>query len=90
MSFHLQFLLPVEIEVHTVPHFKGTISGKVEPEGLECDGIFIFYQVRPKLDRLLHKMGFVDSDMHTTVHIKILSLKTLSCLLPHAIVLYTP
>ena len=40
---------------------------KVESGGIECDGIFIFQQVRPKLGCLLHKTGFVDSDMHTTV-----------------------
>ena len=34
---------PVEIEVHTVPHFKITINTKVEPERLECDGISISY-----------------------------------------------
>ena len=59
--------MPVEIEVHTVPHFKASINAKVEPERLECDGIFISYEVRPKLGHLLHNMGFVDSDMHTTV-----------------------
>ena len=35
--------VPIEIEVNIVPHFKATINAKVEPEGLECDGIFISY-----------------------------------------------
>ena len=35
--------VPVEIESPTVSHFKATINAKVEPEGLECDGIFISY-----------------------------------------------
>ena len=39
----------------------------MEPEGLEYYGIFIFYQVRPKLEPLLHTTGFVISDMHTIV-----------------------
>ena len=58
--------MPVEIEVHTVPHFKVPINAKVEPEGLECHCIFIFYQMRPNLGCLLHKTWFVDFDMHTT------------------------
>ena len=48
----------VEVEVYTVPHFKATINAKVEPEGLECDDIFISYLARPNLGHLLHKMGF--------------------------------
>ena len=59
--------MPVEVEVHTVPHFKATINAKVEPEGLECDGIFISYKAMSKIGHLLHKTGFVDSDLHTTV-----------------------
>ena len=45
-SFQLQpsiIPVPVEIEIHTVPHFKATINTKVEPEQLGCDGIFISY-----------------------------------------------
>ena len=55
------------MEVHTVPHFKSTINFKVDPEGLECDGIFISHHARSKIGHLLHKTGFVHSDMHTTV-----------------------
>ena len=39
--------MPVEIESCTVSHFKATINAKVEPEGLESDGIFISYLARP-------------------------------------------
>ena len=56
--------MPVEIEVHTVPHFKGTINAKVESEGLECDD-FLFFT---KLGHLLHNTEFINSEMHTTVH----------------------
>ena len=37
------YIIPVlgEIEVQTVPDFKATVNAKMEPEGLECDGIFI-------------------------------------------------
>ena len=59
--------MPVEIESCTVSHFKATINAKVEPEGLESDGIFIFYYARPKIGHLLHKTDFVHSDTHTTV-----------------------
>ena len=56
--------MPVEIEVHTVPHFEATIDAKVEQEGLECNGIYIIYHIRLHLGLLLHKTGVVDSDMH--------------------------
>ena len=59
--------MPVEIESRTVSHFKATINATVKPEGLESDGIFISYQARPKIVHLLHKRGFVYSDIHTTV-----------------------
>ena len=61
--------MPVEIESRTVSHFKATINATVKPEGLESDGIFISYQARPKIVHLLHKRGFVYSDMHTTVKV---------------------
>ena len=31
--------MAVEIESHTVSHFKAPINAKVGPDGLECDGI---------------------------------------------------
>ena len=31
--------MPVEVEVHTVPHFKAAVNGKVEPRGPEHGGI---------------------------------------------------
>ena len=68
--------MPVEIEGHTVPHFKATMNVKVEPEGLEHEGIFIANQARPNLGHLLHKTGFVDSDMHNTVYTYIYELNT--------------
>ena len=65
--------MPVEIESRTVSHFKATINATVKPEGLESDGIFISYQARPKIVHLLHKRGFVYSDMHTTVSLDFIS-----------------
>ena len=32
--------MPVEIEVHTLPHFKAPVNSKVEPWGLDGAGIF--------------------------------------------------
>ena len=57
------------MEAHTVPHFKATINTKVWPEQLGSDGISISYKARPKIGHLLHKRGFVYSDMHTTVRL---------------------
>ena len=67
----------VEIEVQTVPNFKGTINVKMEPGEQECDGIFNLHQMTPNLGCLLLKTGFGDSDMHTTaqyvyIHLKIM------------------
>ena len=64
--------MPVEIEVHTVPHFKGTINAKMEPEGLECNGISIFYQVGQKLGCFLNKTKYFNSLLHTLVRSLIL------------------
>ena len=33
--------MPVEVEDHTVPHFKAQISGKVDLSEPECRGIYI-------------------------------------------------
>ena len=33
--------MPVEIEVHTVSHFKATIYGTIEYQGLERAGTFM-------------------------------------------------
>ena len=62
------------MEAHTVPHFKATINTKVWPEQLGSDGISISYKARPKIGHLLHKTGFVYSDMHTTVDYHFLSI----------------
>ena len=39
---HLSFIIPVpiEVEVHTVPHFKAPVNAKVGPGGLKCGGTF--------------------------------------------------
>ena len=70
--------VPVEVEVHTVPHFKAPVNSKLEPQGPEHGGIFISLNTRSKIGQLLHKSGHFDSDMHTTVG-QIWPKKRLSC-----------
>ena len=60
----------VEVEVHTVPHFKAPVNIKLELQGPEYGGIFISLNTRSKIGQLLHKSGHFDSDMHTTVFSK--------------------
>ena len=59
--------MPVEVEVHTVPHFKAPVNSKVEPRGPVHVVNSIFQNTRSKMGHLLHKSGYCDSDMHTTV-----------------------
>ena len=33
--------MPIEIEIHTVPHFKAPVNSKLDPKGKEHGGIFI-------------------------------------------------
>ena len=33
--------VPVEVEIHTVPHFKAPVNNKLEPRGPEHGGILI-------------------------------------------------
>ena len=33
--------VPVEVEVHTVPHFKAAVNAKVGPRGLKCGSTFM-------------------------------------------------
>ena len=58
--------MSVEVQVHTVPHFKGLISG-IDDVGNWCDSTFILCYSILKTAILLHKRGFVDSQMATTV-----------------------
>ena len=59
--------MPVEVEVHTVPHFKAPVNIKLEAQEPEHGGIFMSLNTRSKIGQLLHKFGHFDSDMHTTV-----------------------
>ena len=60
--------MPVEIEGHTVPHFKGPIYAKLELWGLEYGGTFSIQTSLLNIGCLLHKMEFVQREITTTVH----------------------
>ena len=60
-------IVPIEVEVCTLPHFKGPVNGKVEPIGPEYGGIYIFQNIRLKTGDFHHKLSHFDFDMHTTV-----------------------
>ena len=57
----------VEIEGHTVPHFKAPVYAKVELWGLECGGIFSIQTSLLDISHLLHKTGFVKTESVGTV-----------------------
>ena len=59
--------MPVEIEGHTVPHFKAPIYAKLELWGLEYGGTLSIETIFLNIGRLLHKMGFVQREIATTV-----------------------
>ena len=59
--------MPVEMKVQTVPHFTAPINSKVEPWGLEGDGIFMKWNSIVNLSRLVHKTGFFETEAVATV-----------------------
>ena len=69
--------MPVEIKVHTVPHFKAPVNAKVEPWGLEGDGMFTKWNSIVNLSRLVHKTGFFETEVVTTAVHCMFDLKTL-------------
>ena len=59
--------VPVDVEVHTLPHFKAPINGKVDLWGPECGGTFILYYSLVKIGHLLHKSRPVPFVFSSTV-----------------------
>ena len=59
--------MPVEVEVQTVPHFKAPVNAKVELWVLECGGTFIIQSSLLKVVCLVHKLGFVATEVVGTV-----------------------
>ena len=62
----------VEIEGHTVPHFKFPVYAKVELWGLECGGIFRIQTRLLNISYLLHKTRFVKTESVGTVNAQLL------------------
>ena len=63
------FLIPLEVQGHTVPHWKGLITVKYEPRGLKCGRTLNICQAFLKGTNLLHKRGLCPFPMASTVHI---------------------
>ena len=55
------------LKVYTVAHWKTLIHGRDGSRGLSCGSTFSICQDALKIDTLLHKWGFVDSQMKTTI-----------------------
>ena len=49
--------MPLEVQGHTVPHFKALFSGKLDARRLECDSIFTFYYLLLKILFQYIKLG---------------------------------
>ena len=57
----------VEIEGHTVPHFKAPVYAKMELWGPECGGTFSIQTSLLNISHLLHKTSFVKTESVGTV-----------------------
>ena len=63
--------MPVEIEGHTVAYFKAPIYAKLELWGLEYGGMLSIQTSLLNIGCLLHKVGFIQREIATTVSVKI-------------------
>ena len=71
MNFQLWpvlFLIPLELQGQTVPHWKALRYGKDESRGLSYDRTLSICQDVLKSGNLLHKRGLDYSQSHTTVN----------------------
>ena len=59
--------MPVKVEVHIVPHFKAPVNAKVELWRLACGGTFTVQTSLLKIGCLVHKLGFVATEVAGTV-----------------------
>ena len=57
----------VEIEGHTVPHFKAPVYAKMELWGIECSGTSSIQTSLLNISHLLHKKGFIPTEVATIV-----------------------
>ena len=56
----------VEVEDYTVPHFKAPVYAKMELLGLKFDSTFSVQTSLLNISHLLHKTGFVPTEVGTT------------------------
>ena len=68
------FLIPLEVEGHTVPHWKALRCGKFELRDLSCGSTYIICQIKTSI--LIHKQDFVDSQMIAIVLSRLLIVKS--------------
>ena len=59
---------PPFLDLIKVPHWKGLKYGQYESRGLNYESTFIICQDILKNDNLLHKWGFIDSQLVATVY----------------------
>ena len=64
-------LIPIDQKTYTVPHLKALDSGKYESREPSCGSTFNIGQGILTITNLLHKQGFVDSQLLRTVPIYI-------------------
>ena len=58
----------VKIEGHTVHHFEAPVYAKMELWGVKCGGTFSIQTSLLNICHLLHKTGFVPTEVGTTVY----------------------
>ena len=63
--------MSVEVEVHTVPHFKAPVNAKVELWSVACGGTFTVQTSLLKIGCLVHRLGFVATEVAGTVYVYI-------------------
>ena len=59
--------MPVEIEVHTVPHFKAPVNAKVELLRIACGDTFTVQTSLLKIGCLVHKLGVATEVVGTAI-----------------------
>ena len=60
--------MPLEVQGHTVPHWKALRYGKDQSRGVSYDITLSICQDVLKTGNLLHKQGIVDSLLHNNVN----------------------
>ena len=71
-------MMPLEENLHIVPHLKALISGKKLYDEQWCGSTLSLLNTLMNLSILLHKMATVPFDLHTAVYgfIKLILVKT--------------